>query len=367
MEFLFFVFFTGTTGISLHRQLNYRPTQPVNPKSYKRSWEAIPYSLHYKPKCPASYIEGQSCHDIGNILSASGRNIPISSIHKIKPNSNTKAGMIVCNFDEFNSGWTQVLTRPNKLPPKLKLSKGFRRKDGKCNLSDYYTGDGLVQKLTSSDDQQLKIRFHITRGLGNNFNKTIETVTYTRFKMEKINNQFYTVIEETSDINFIQDYLLISNDIIDWPNLDVSDTDLVTRVDVLVSQTEEFESKWSKWSKWSECKFEEQTSFQTCFKGISGEACPDFEYCPDGYATFSSKSLTICTRQCGITTSSTTTTTTTSTTTTTTSPELMNTATSTADSSMETTMFFTTELPDYVEDYVEFEFINDEIEDVYTK
>ena len=30
-------------GISLHRQLNYRPTQPVNPKSYKRSWEAIPY------------------------------------------------------------------------------------------------------------------------------------------------------------------------------------------------------------------------------------------------------------------------------------------------------------------------------------
>lgn len=45
----------------------------------------------------------------------------------------------------------------------------------------------------------------------------------------------------------------------------------------------------------------------------------------------------------------------------------MNTATSTADSLMETTMFFTTELPDYVEDYVEFEFINDEIEDVYTK
>lgn len=36
------------------------------------------------------------------------------------------AGIIVCNFDEFNSGWTQVLTRPNKLPPKLKLSKGFR-------------------------------------------------------------------------------------------------------------------------------------------------------------------------------------------------------------------------------------------------
>ena len=29
----------------------------------------------------------------------------------------------------------------------------------------------LVHKLTSSDDQQLKIRFHITRGLGNNFNK----------------------------------------------------------------------------------------------------------------------------------------------------------------------------------------------------
>ena len=45
----------------------------------------------------------------------------------------------------------------------------------------------------------------------------------------------------------------------------------------------------------------------------------------------------------------------------------MNTATSAADLSMETTMFFTTELPDYVEDYVEFEFINDEIEDVYTK
>ena len=45
----------------------------------------------------------------------------------------------------------------------------------------------------------------------------------------------------------------------------------------------------------------------------------------------------------------------------------MNTAKSAADSSMETTVFFTTELPDYVEDYVEFEFINDEIEDVYTK
>ena len=54
----------------------------------------------------------------------------------------------------------------------------------------------------------------------------------------------------------------MSNDLIEWPNLDVSETDLVTRVDVLVSQTEEFESKWSKWSKWSKCRFEEQTSFK---------------------------------------------------------------------------------------------------------
>ena len=31
------------SGISLHRQLNYKPEQPVDPKTYKRSWEAIPY------------------------------------------------------------------------------------------------------------------------------------------------------------------------------------------------------------------------------------------------------------------------------------------------------------------------------------
>ena len=89
----------------------------------------------------------------------------------------------------------------------------LRRKDQKCNLSDYYTGDGLVHKLSAGGDQQLEIVFFITRGLGNNFKEVTETVRYPRFKMEKHNNKFYTVIVESSSINFIQQHLvrIISN------------------------------------------------------------------------------------------------------------------------------------------------------------